>query len=164
MAGNGKVVADNMVVSMAYKLTVDGEVIDEAGDNQAIQFMQGHRNIIPGLENQIAGMKVGESKSVVVDPEGGYGSVDESAIEDISLNEFPSDVEPKVGLELQMKDSKGQQSYARVLSVGKESSKLDFNHPLAGKDLNFEVKIVDLRPATEEELSHGHVHTHGHHH
>ena len=164
MAGDTKVVADNMVVKMAYKLTVEDEVIDEAGDHNAIEFMQGHRNIIPGLESELAGMKVGESKSVVVDSENGYGPVDESAIEDIALSEFPDDVEPKKGLELQMKDSKGEESYARVLSVGKDSAKLDFNHPLAGKELNFDVKIVELRPATDEELSHGHVHSPGHHH
>lgn len=164
MAADTKVVADDMVVSMAYKLTVEGEVIDEAGDHQAIDFMQGHRNIIPGLEKELAGMKKGESKSVVVGFEDGYGPVDESAIEDIALSEFPDDVEPKKGLELQMKDSKGQENYARVLSVGKESAKLDFNHPLAGKELNFDVKIVQLRPATDEELSHGHVHSPGHHH
>lgn len=164
MAADTKVVADDMVVSMAYKLTVEGEVIDEAGDHQTIDFMQGHRNIIPGLEKELAGMKKGESKSVVVGFEDGYGPVDESAIEDIALSEFPDDVEPKKGLELQMKDSKGQENYARVLSVGKESAKLDFNHPLAGKELNFDVKIVQLRPATDEELSHGHVHSPGHHH
>lgn len=164
MAGDNKVVANNMVVSMAYKLTVDGEVIDEARDHKAIEFMQGHRNIIPGLEKEIAGMKVGESKSVVVVSEDGYGPVDEDAIEDIALSEFPDDVEPKKGLELQMKDSKGEESFARVLTVGKDSAKLDFNHPLAGKELNFDVKIVELRPATDEELSHGHVHSPGHHH
>lgn len=164
MAGDAKVVGKDMVVSMAYKLTVDGEVIDEAGDHQAIQFMHGHRNIIPGLEKELLGMKTGDTKEVVVDPEGGYGPVDESAIEDIALSEFPENVEPKKGIELQMKDSKGEESYARVLSVGKDSAKLDFNHPLAGKDLNFEVKIVELRAATPEELSHGHVHAPGHSH
>jgi len=164
MAADVKVVADNMVVSLAYKLTVDGEVIDEAADHQAIQFMQGHKNIIPGLESQLAGMKSGESKSVVIDPDGGYGPVDDSAIEEVALSEFPDDVEPRKGLEVQMKDSKGRESYARVLSVGKKTAKLDFNHPLAGKELNFDVKIVELRPATEEELAHGHVHSPGHHH
>jgi FKBP-type peptidyl-prolyl cis-trans isomerase SlyD len=69
-----------------------------------------------------------------------------------------------VGLELEMKDADGEDSYARVISVSEETAELDFNHPLAGKQLNFDVKIVDLRPATDEELSHGHVHSHGHHH
>jgi FKBP-type peptidyl-prolyl cis-trans isomerase SlyD len=160
MAKNAGQVAKDMVVSLAYKLTVDGEVLDEAKDNEAIQFLHGHRNIIPGLEKELAGMKAGESKSVKVDPEGGYGPVDENAVRDIPLDEFPKDVKPEVGLELEMRDEQGQGSYARVVSVGKESAKLDFNHPLAGKHLDFEVTIVDLRPATSEELAHGHVHSH----
>lgn len=164
MANNADQVAKDMVVSLAYKLTVDGKVLDEAGDGDAIQFLQGHRNIIPGLEKEIDGMKVGDTKSVKVDPESGYGSVDEAAIKEIELGEFPKDVKPEVGLELEMQDEHGQGSYARVVAVGDKTAKLDFNHPLAGKQLNFEVKIVDLRPATPEELAHGHVHSHGHHH
>lgn len=158
------VVADNMVVSMAYKLSVDGEVLDEAGDSDAIDFLTGHRNIIPGLESQLSGMKIDESKSILVKPEDGYGPLDESAIEEVSLDEFDKNVTPEVGMELQMKDSGGHDAYARVLSIGDKSAKVDFNHPLAGKELHFDVKIVKLREATSEELSHGHVHSPGHHH
>ena len=158
-----QVVAEKMVVSLAYKLTVDGNVLDEAGDEDAIQFLAGHRNIIPGLESQLIGMAAGESKSVTVPPEGGYGEVDEAAIQDVPLSEF-EDVKPEVGMELQMKDRQGRESFARVLSIGEDSVKLDFNHPLAGKELNFEVKIVELRPATPEEIAHGHVHGPGGHH
>ena len=164
MAKDTDKVAKDMVVSLAYKLTVDGEVLDEAGEKDAIQFLQGHHNIIPGLEKELNGMKVGETKSVKVGPEGGYGPVDKKAINEIPLSEFPKTVKPEVGLELEMKDEQGQGSYARVISVGEETAELDFNHPLAGKQLNFDVKIVDLRPATAEELSHGHVHGPGHHH
>jgi FKBP-type peptidyl-prolyl cis-trans isomerase SlyD len=157
-------VADDMVVRLAYKLTVDGEVLDEAGDHDAITFLQGHKNIIPGLEKELAGMAVGESKSVLVNPEGGYGPVDKSQLRDMSLDEFPDNVKPEEGLELEMHGKDGQPEYARVLEVGKDSAKLDFNHPLAGKDLNFDVKIVEVRPATSEELAHGHVHGPGGHH
>jgi FKBP-type peptidyl-prolyl cis-trans isomerase SlyD len=164
MAEEKNVVADNMVVGMSYKLTVDGKVLDEAGEHDAIHFLTGHKNIIPGLESHLAGMKIGESKSVTVEPEGGYGPVDESAFEEVAVADFPKDVEPKVGLELETKNSSGQDAYAKVVSVGKDSIKLDFNHPLAGKELAFDVKIVELRAATSEELSHGHVHSPGHHH
>ncbi len=157
------VVKDNMVVSMAYKLTVDGEVLDQAGDLDAIEFLVGHQNIIPGLESQLAGMKVGDSKAVVVDAEGGYGTVDEDAIEVLGLDEFSNGVVPEVGLELEMRDEKGEARYATVVEVSDKDAKLDFNHPLAGKDLHFDVKIVKLREPTEEELSHGHVHSHGGH-
>jgi len=161
---NPQAVANEVVVSMAYKLTVDGEVLDEAGEGDALQFLQGHRNIISGLESQLAGMKVGESKTVKVSPEGGYGVRDEDAIDEIPLTEFPEGVKPEVGMELEVKDEEGNEMYGRVLSLGADTAKMDFNHPLAGKELNFEVKIVGLRPPTSEELAHGHVHAHGHHH
>ena len=67
-------------------------------------------------------------------------------------------------MELQMKDSSGHQAYAKVISIGEKSAKVDFNHPLAGKELHFEIKIVNLREATSEELAHGHVHSPGDHH
>lgn len=161
---NPQAVADDVVVNMAYKLTVDGEVLDEAGEGDALQFLQGHRNIISGLESQLTGMKLGESKTVKVSPEGGYGVRDEDAIDEIPLSEFPEGVKPEVGMELEVKDEEGNEMYGRVLSLGADTAKMDFNHPLAGKELNFDVKIVGLRAPTSEELAHGHVHAHGHHH
>lgn len=158
------VVAKDMVVGMAYKLTVGGEVLDEAGELDAIEFLSGHRNIIPGLESQLTGMQVGEEKSVVVEPKDGYGARDEDAVEELGLDEFTNGVVPEEGMELEMRDEQGQTRFARVISVGKKSAKLDFNHPLAGKELNFDVKIVKLREATAEEIAHGHVHGPGHHH
>ncbi len=164
MADKPEVVADDVVVSLAYKLTVDGEVLDEAADEDALEFLQGHRNIIPGLENQLAGMKIGESKSVVVPPATGYGEVDKDSVDEIPASEFPEGVTPEVGMELEIKDKEGNEMFGRVLSIQDDTVTMDFNHPLAGKDLHFEVKIVDLRAATGEELAHGHVHAHGHHH
>ncbi|MDA1329876.1 MAG: peptidylprolyl isomerase [Chloroflexi bacterium] len=164
MANEANSVAKDMVVSLAYKLIVDGEVLDEASDKDAILFIHGHRNIIPGLEKELIGMKIGETKSVKVAPKDGYGDKDQKAIEELALDEFPKNVKPKVGLELEMPGDDGHGSYARVVSVGEKSAQLDFNHPLAGKELNFEVKVVELRPATSEELSHGHVHGPGGHH
>src|SRR3989337_3837054 len=90
-------VTDDVVLSLAYKLTVDGEVLDMADDHDAIQFLQGHGNIISGLESQLAGMKVGESKQVVVPAGTGYGPLDKNAIEDIPLSEFPQAAEPDCG-------------------------------------------------------------------
>lgn len=157
-------VANDKVISMAYKLTVDGEVLDEAGDHDAIQFLQGHRNIIPGLERELAGMKVGESKQVVVKAVDGYGEVDSEQVQDISLEEFPEGIVPEIGMELEIKDEEGNDLYGRVLAIKSDSVTMDFNHPLAGKTLNFEVKIVEVRDPTGEEMSHGHVHAHGDHH
>ncbi|MEX1247394.1 MAG: peptidylprolyl isomerase [Anaerolineales bacterium] len=159
-----EMVVDDLVVSLAYKLTVDGEVLDEAGDEDALEFLQGHRNIISGLESQLAGMKVGERKSVAVPAANGYGEVDKELINEVPLSEFPEEVEPEVGMELELKDKEGNEMYGKVLAMQGETATMDFNHPLAGKELHFDVKIVGLRLATGEELAHGHVHAHGHHH
>lgn len=157
-------IVDDVVVSLAYKLTVEGEVLDEAADSDAIQFLQGRKNIIPGLESQLAGMKVGDSKRVVVNAEQGYGPIDKNAVEDIALSEFPEGVKPEIGMELEIKDQEGNEMWGRVLSLQGDTVTMDFNHPLAGKELHFDVKVVDLRQATGDELAHGHVHAPGHHH
>jgi len=159
-----QMVADDVVVSLAYTLTVDNEVLDTADEKDAIQFLQGHKNIIRGLENQLAGMKVGDSKKVVVSAEDGYGPVDKDAIEDIPLSEFPEGIKPEIDMELEIKDKEGNEMYGRVLAIKSDSVTMDFNHPLAGKDLHFDVKVVGLRAPTSEEMAHGHVHAHGHHH
>ncbi|MBX3047411.1 MAG: peptidylprolyl isomerase [Anaerolineales bacterium] len=159
------VVAKDVVVSLAYKLTVDGEVLDEAGKDDAIQFLHGHRNIIPGLENELTGLKLGDSKKVSVKPEDGYGLTDSEEIEEISLEDFPEGIVPEIGMELEVKDEDGNDLYGRVLAITEDTVTMDFNHPLAGKTLDFEVTVVGLRNATGEELSHGHVHgPDGHHH
>ena len=157
-------VANNLVVRLAYKLTVEGKVLDEAGEQDAIHFLQGHKNIIPGLERELNGMKIGESKTIVVSPEDGYGPVNEDEFDEVALEDFPEGIEPEVGMQMEMKDEDGAQLYGRVHEIGEDSVTMDFNHPLAGKELHFEVKVVGLRPASAEELSHGHVHgPHGHH-
>ncbi|MBK8616608.1 MAG: peptidylprolyl isomerase [Anaerolineales bacterium] len=157
-------VQDGLVVSMDYKLTVDGEVLDSSDDAGPLQFLAGYGNIVPGLESEMIGMKIGESKDVVVKPEDGYGEFDDEAFMDVPRNEFPEDMEIEEGVELNVTDEDGQNQYARVENITKETVRLDFNHPLAGAELHFSVKVVALRDPTEEELDHGHVHEEGHHH
>lgn len=157
-------VQNDVVVSMDYKLTVDGEVLDSSDDAGPLQFLAGHDNIVPGLEREMIGMKIGESKEVVVKSEDGYGEFDAEAFMDVPRNEFPEDMEIEEGVELNVTDEDGQNQYARVESLTKENVRLDFNHPLAGAELHFSVKVVALRDPTEEERDHGHVHEEGHHH
>ena len=157
-------VQDGLVVSMDYKLTVDGEVLDSSDDAGPLQFLAGYGNIVPGLEREMAGMKIGESKDVVVAPADGYGEFDEEAFMEVPRNEFPNDLQLEEGIELNVTDEDGQNQYARVENITDESVRLDFNHPLAGAELHFTVKVVALRDPTKEELDHGHVHEEGHHH
>ena len=157
-------VQDGLVVSMDYKLTVDGEVLDSSDDAGPLQFLAGYGNIVPGLEREMIGMKIGESKDVVVAPADGYGEFEEEAFMDVPRNEFPADMEIEEGLELNVTDEEGQNQYARVDSFDADHVRLDFNHPLAGVELHFNVMVVALRDPTPEELDHGHVHEAGHHH
>ena len=157
-------VQDGLVVSMEYTLSVDGEVLDSSKDAGPLQFLAGYDNIVPGLEREMAGMKIGESKDVLVLPEDGYGEFDEEAFMKVPRSEFPADMELEEGLELNVTDEDGQNQLAFVESFNDEVVRLDFNHPLAGAELQFNVKVVGLREPTKEELDHGHVHEEGHHH
>ncbi|MEJ5225546.1 MAG: peptidylprolyl isomerase [Anaerolineales bacterium] len=163
MADEKKKVQAGRVVAMDYTLHVDGEKIDSSEGREPLEYLHGAGNIIPGLEREMAGMEVGESKQVVVSPADGYGESDPNAFIEIPRSEFPQDIPLEVGLELQVQDPSGNPMYARIDAITDESVRLDFNHPLAGKELHFSVKIVGLREPTEEELDHGHVHSGGDH-
>lgn len=157
-------VEDGVVVSMEYMLHVDGELLDSSEGQGPLQFLAGYGNIISGLEEEMRGMKVGDSKNVVVQPKDGYGEFDEDAFMQVPRDDFPKDMPVEVNAELTVRDDAGNARYARVDSVEEETVILNFNHPLAGDELHFHVKVVGLRAPTEEELEHGHVHEAGHHH
>jgi FKBP-type peptidyl-prolyl cis-trans isomerase SlyD len=154
-------VGDGNVVSMHYTLHVDGKVVDSSQGGEPLKFIQGMGHIIPGLEHELYDMQVGQHKRVAVAPTDGYGEVDKDAFTDVPRDSFPSDVPLKIGTELELKDRSGQPAHARVDAVTPDNIRLDMNHPLAGKQLEFEVAIADVRVATEEEVAHGHVHIGG---
>ena len=157
-------VQDGVVVSMEYSLHVDGEQLDTSEGQGPLQFLVGYGNIISGLESEMMGMKIGDSKKVVVQPEDGYGEFDEDAFMDVPRDQFPSDMPMEEDTELTVRDDEDHARYARVDSIAADKVRLDFNHPLAGAELHFEVKVVALREPSEEELEHGHVHEEGHSH
>jgi FKBP-type peptidyl-prolyl cis-trans isomerase SlyD len=157
-------VKDGLVVSMEYKLTVDGEVLDSSDEAGPLQFLTGYGNIIPGLENEMIGMKIGDSKNVTVQPADGYGEFEDDAFMDVARTEFPADMALEEGMELHVTDDDGNHQAAYVAEFDDKTVKLDFNHPLAGAVLEFFVKVVALREPTEEELDHGHVHEGDEHH
>jgi len=157
-------VQKDVVVAMEYTLHVDQEEIDSSKGQDPLQFLVGHGNIISGLEREMIGMKVGESKDVVIAPADAYGEFDEEAFMNVPRGEFPKDMPVEEGLELTVKDDEGQTRYARIDAVEGDTVTLNFNHPLAGDELHFNVKVVSVREPTAEELEHGHVHQDGHHH
>lgn len=155
---NPTMIADDVVVSLQYTLTINNEVVDSSDESEPLMFLQGYRNIIPGLEKELYGLKVGDSKTVVVSPTDGYGEADADAFMDIPRDEFPTDIPLEMGLELEVRDEDGEIMPATVVEITPEKVRLDFNHPLAGETLEFKVKVTELRAATPEELEHGHVH------
>jgi len=157
-------VNDGQVVSMEYTLKVDGEVADTSQGREPLEFVHGAGNIIPGLEREMVGMAVGDSKDVLVAAVDGYGEEDDNAFMDVPREQFPEEIPMKIGTEIQVQNQAGQPMYARIDTIGVKSVRLDFNHPLAGKELHFSVKVVGLRDATPEEKEHGHVHAPGHQH
>ncbi len=162
MTNTNLTVADGLVVSLDYTLRLDdGQVIDTTTDGDPLQFLQGGQQIIPGLEKALYGMGVGDEKDVELTPGEGYGNRNPDALELVPLDAFPADLELTEGMGLQLRDPAGQEVVAYVGEIRPDAVVLDLNHPLAGEKLFFEVKIADLRPATSEELDHGHAHSPG---
>lgn len=154
-----KQVREDMVVGLEYRLRLDdGEVVDHSEGRGPLQFLQGHGQIIPGLEKELYGMDLDEEKEIVVQPEEGYGQRNPNAFQEFPRSAFPGDADIQEGTAVQLLDQQGQQHVAFVEEVRDDGVVLDLNHPLAGETLHFEVKVVSLREATEEELEHGHVH------
>jgi FKBP-type peptidyl-prolyl cis-trans isomerase SlyD len=152
-------VKDDLVVSLDYTLSLDsGEVIDSSTDREPLEFLQGRGQIITGLEQKLYGMAVGDEKDISVPPAEGYGEYNSEALQAFPLDTFPEDMVLQKGMRLQLQDTSGRVFEAFVAEVRSEEVLLDFNHPLAGETLNFNVTVSDLRPATSEELEHGHVH------
>ena len=151
-------IADDVVVTLDYTLTVDGKVVDTTAGLDPIDFLQGYENIIPGLEKELYGLKIGNQKKIYVPAKDGYGEFDPDAIVDVPRTDIPKDIPLKTGVELQVSNEDGELLDAVITAISKDSVRLDFNHPLAGKDLTFEVTVIDLRAAEPEEIEHGHVH------
>lgn len=155
-----RIVSKDFVVSLEYSLKIDDELVESTSqdDINPIQFIQGYGEIIPGLEKAIEGMAIGESKRVVIAPEDAYGEYDPEEVASLSKGEFPPEIPLEVGTEIEIKDDSGEELMACIIDIDLENVLLDFNHPLAGKVLEFEVTVVGLRAATTEEIAHGHVH------
>lgn len=157
---SSKTVQDDAIVTINYTLRLDdGEVIDTSEGRDPLQYIQGKGQIVPGLERELYGMNVGDEKAVTVSAEEGYGDYDEERLQRVPLETFPDDMELEEGMSVRMRDvNSGQLFDAYIDDVDGEAVTLDFNHPLAGETLHFDIKIVEVREATPDELSHGHVH------
>lgn len=158
-------IANGTVVSIDYKLHLgDGVAIDASEAGDPLTYMHGEGQIVPGLERELQGLGVGDSRNVVVQPVDGYGERNPQGLQPIDRKAFPADVELKPGLELGAVGPDGEVLQFTVHEVKGETVIIDTNHPLAGKTLHFDITIREVRESTEEEREHGHAHGPGGHH
>ena len=142
--GGDMVIQDGSRVSFDYTLTVDDKVIDSSGERGPMQYTHGKGQIIRGLERKLEGLGLGDEKIIEVLPEEAYGMVDSQAFKEIERSYLPSDKEPKVNMFLNVQTTDGRTFPARIAEIKKDTVMLDLNHPLAGKTLYFQVKIVSI--------------------
>lgn len=158
-------VAKNAVVSMHYTLTMDdGTEVDSSVGGEPLVFLFGSGEIIPGLENALQGKATGDQLKVKIAPTDGYGEYDKNLTRTVPRKAFQSTNDLAVGMQFEAMTEDGPVVMS-ITKVEGDNITVDANHPLAGKNLNFDVKIVAIREATKDEVTHGHAHgAHGHDH
>lgn len=165
-------IASNSVVSLTYKLTnhKTGEKIEETTAQHPLVFLYGVGSMIPDFEKNLHGKQTGDKLAFSIDAENAYGGYSEENIVMIPLDVFKdesgkvNEQEIFAGAVVPMSDNEGNHMRGKILEMNDEAVKMDFNSPLAGVDLNFEVEILEVRKATDDEIAHGHVHGPGGHH
>ncbi|MFW5696783.1 MAG: FKBP-type peptidyl-prolyl cis-trans isomerase [Phototrophicaceae bacterium] len=149
-------IQDGMVVSLAYRLLMDGQEIETADADDPLDYLHGAENIVPGLERALTGKSTGERLTITLSPEDAYGEYDEDNVESVAREDMPDEVE--AGMEVVIEDDEGYMYEATVKEVSDDAVILDFNSPLAGKTITYEVEILGMRQANPDELDHGHPH------
>lgn len=151
-------IAKSAVARIDYTLTNPaGQVIDSSSGQEPLPYLHGYSNIVPGLEAALDGKSAGDTVHVEVTPEQGYGVVNPELIQDVDRERFPREAKIAPGMQFQANTPVGPRMVT-VENVTPQSVRINANHPLAGQTLVFDVKIIDVRPATPEELQHGHTH------
>lgn len=163
-------VSKDKVVSISYELregSDDGAIVEHVTGDQPLEFIFGSGNLLPKFEEQLSGLKEGENFEFGLNSEDAYGPVVENAIVDVPRSVFEVDGKIdenilQLGNMVPMMDNQGRRMNGKILHIGDEAVKMDFNHPMAGTDLHFKGSITGIREASQEELSHGHVHSGNH--
>lgn len=143
-SADGLVVSNGNKVKMDYVLLINSEQVETTQGKEPLEFTVGAGNIIPGLESQLIGMKIGEKKKIIVDSKDAYGAVDPTAFKEVPKTSMPQDVELKPGVVVEVEDPQGGTFPGVVWEVKDQTVILNFNHPLAGQTLEFDVKIDDI--------------------
>jgi FKBP-type peptidyl-prolyl cis-trans isomerase SlyD len=155
-----KITTDS-VVSFHFTLNVNGKTVESSLGSEPLVYLHGHHAIVPGLEEALNERTKGEKLNVTLAPEKAYGPRNENLVQKVPLDQFPEDV--KAGMQFQVDGPQGPMILT-VTNVSDKDVTIDGNPEMAGQTLNFDIEVMDVRTATEEELAHGHVHGPGGHH
>ncbi|RCU52887.1 peptidylprolyl isomerase [Corallincola luteus] len=151
-------VAENKVVSINYQVKdASGEVLDASAEGTPLEYLHGHGNLIPGLENALTGMEAGTEFEVVVEPKDGYGEIHAEMVQEVPKEAFQQTEEIVVGMAFTAETNQGPVRVV-VTNVSDDTVTVDGNHPLAGKTLTFTGSVAAVREPKDDELEHGHVH------
>ncbi len=154
----------NCVVSFDFTLSdEEGTLMDSSKGQEPLVYLHGFKALIPGLENALEGKREGDDFKVVITPDQAYGNRDEDLVYEIDREEVAHLPNLNVGMELEV-DSDDESVVMTIVQINDNSVVLDANHPLAGVTLNFDIQVLNVRQATADEISHGHVHGPGGHH
>ena len=152
-------IATERVVSIHYTLTdEEGQQIDSSAGGEPLSYLHGANGLIPGLERELEGREAGDQFEATIAPKDAYGEVNPALVQEVPLDMLAGIENLRVGMQLQSQSPDGRVQQLTVDSIGESSATLNANHMLAGKVLHFEVEVTDVRPATAEELDHGHAH------
>ncbi|MFC1569462.1 peptidylprolyl isomerase [bacterium] len=152
-------VQEKRIVSLHYKLTDDKDAtLDSSEGQEPLTYMHGTNSLIPGLEKQLTGKTAGDEIQVTVQPEEAYGQFNSNLVQKVPHDAFKEIGKVEPGMELQSTDPDGHVQLLIVQEVDEQGVTVNGNHPLAGQTLHFDVKIEEVREATEEEMNHGHAH------
>lgn len=158
-------ITNGKVVSMHYTLKdASGKEMDSSAKGDPLSYLHGVGQIVPGLEKEIEGMNVGDKKNVIVQPKDGYGEVNPDLRQSVDRSMFPKEQALQEGMQFGAELASGDQVIFTIKKIETDKVHIDGNHPLAGQTLHFDIEIVEVRDATEEEIEHGHVHGPGGHH
>jgi FKBP-type peptidyl-prolyl cis-trans isomerase SlyD len=158
-----EITADTVVL-IHYTLKDDsGAVLDSSAGGEPLAYIQGHGNLVPGLEKALEGKQDGNTLAITVPPADGYGIRDQKLVQRVPKRSLQGSGEIRKGMQFQARTDDGMRLFT-VTGVAGDMVMLDGNHPLADQNLHFDIEVVSVREATTEELEHGHVHGAGGHH
>ncbi len=158
------IITQDSVVQLHYRVSDATVLIEDSANGEPMLYLHGHQNMLPAIEQALAGKAAGDELTLVVAPKDAYGERDENAIQSVQVKHLKGAKKWAPGMTAIIETEHGPRQ-VKIVKVGMFKAEVDVNHPLAGKTLTFELKVVSVRAASAEEVAHGHAHgVGGHHH